>query len=310
MVFNQDNFRQKIYSSRNRQDDPRLSSFIQLADLKKLSASPKGMVLLGYPDDEGIQNNGGRTGAKDAPAAIRTILGNTTSLTKSWPIYDLGDAKPEGSLEQRQESVRKFLGQLPAEHFPLSLGGGNDWAFADAAAFVDRYGKSKKKVVVINVDAHLDVRRPNPDINSGSPFYQLMEKYPNVQLVQLGYQDHLCSETHVQYCQKKKAIMISRRDMDKAAKVLAAKIKGRPDCFLCVDIDGFSSSIAPGCSAPHPGGLLWPEYLAIFSTIFAKTKLRGLGIYEVNPNFDQDGQTARLAAAIIQEAWRALSWKS
>src|SRR4051812_8287618 len=58
----------------DRPDDPRLGKFMaswsgDLADFR-----PGRPVLLGFPQDEGVSRNGGRDGARLAPAAIRRWL--------------------------------------------------------------------------------------------------------------------------------------------------------------------------------------------------------------------------------------------
>src|SRR5688572_25419257 len=49
-----------------------------------------GVVLLGFPSDEGVRRNGGRPGAKDGPRAIRGALANL-AWRHSQPVYDAGD---------------------------------------------------------------------------------------------------------------------------------------------------------------------------------------------------------------------------
>ena len=75
-------------------------------------------------------------------------------------------------------------------------------------------------------------------------------------------------------------------------------------CFLSVDIDGFSSTLAPGASAAWPVGLQWNDFETLFLRLFESTDLKGVGIYEVAPNLDVNEKTAKLAASI---AYRVLS---
>ena len=54
------------------------------------------VVLLGYPDDRGVERNGGRTGAFAAPDLIRKFLFRLTPsyTSKNTPkIYDIGNLK-------------------------------------------------------------------------------------------------------------------------------------------------------------------------------------------------------------------------
>jgi formiminoglutamase len=68
---------------------------------------------------------------------------------------------------------------------------------------------------------------------------------------------------------------------------------------LSIDLDAFPQSDAPGVSAPQTVGLN-----PLFGLEFVrklKPQARQLGIYELNPRFDVDARTARLAARLVWE---------
>src|SRR6185312_1348287 len=62
----------KLFFSKNDPLDPRLG------DLVKTSTDGADVVIMGYPDDEGVRLNGGREGAEFGPAEIRHWLYRTT----------------------------------------------------------------------------------------------------------------------------------------------------------------------------------------------------------------------------------------
>jgi formiminoglutamase len=61
-------------------------------------------------------------------------------------------------------------------------------------------------------------------------------------------------------------------------------------------MDGFSSAFAPGVSAPSPMGISPDIAFRIFELIASSKKLISMDVVELNPTFDQDNATARLAA--------------
>ena len=73
---------------------------------------------------------------------------------------------------------------------------------------------------------------------------------------------------------------------------------------LSVDLDAFAQSVAPGVSAPSPVGVSASAVVRAAARLGQLTCTTQLGIYELNPRFDQDGQTARLAARL---AWSYLT---
>ena len=69
--------------------------------------------------------------------------------------------------------------------------------------------------------------------------------------------------------------------------------------YLSIDMDGFSSAFAPGVSAPSPLGFEPKVVFKLLKWILNSKKVRACDIAELNPSYDQDEQTARLAATLI-----------
>lgn len=59
----------KTFFTKDNPQDLRLGDFTK--SLTEATGLKGSVVVMGYPDDEGIQNNKGRAGAKDAPKCIR-----------------------------------------------------------------------------------------------------------------------------------------------------------------------------------------------------------------------------------------------
>ena len=64
-------------------------------------------------------------------------------------------------------------------------------------------------------------------------------------------------------------------------------------------MDFVRASDAPGVSAPNPAGLYAEDVCHIASLAAQDPRSRIFEITEVNPDFDIDGRTARLAAAVV-----------
>ncbi len=71
--------------------------------------------------------------------------------------------------------------------------------------------------------------------------------------------------------------------------------------FLSIDIDGFSSAIAPGCSQSWATGFSAQDFFPCLEILKARLDVRMLGIYEVSPPLDSDDRTSKLAAQIIHK---------
>ena len=69
-------------------------------------------------------------------------------------------------------------------------------------------------------------------------------------------------------------------------------------------MDGFSSAFAPGVSAPSPMGFSPQIAFRVFELIAKSKKLIAMDVVELNPRFDQDQATARLAARCVEYVLR------
>ncbi len=69
--------------------------------------------------------------------------------------------------------------------------------------------------------------------------------------------------------------------------------------MVTFDMDAVDQAFAPGVSAPATGGMS-PELLLYAAYQAGRTRaVRSIDIVEMNPKYDRDGQTARLAALTI-----------
>ena len=80
------------------------------------------------------------------------------------------------------------------------------------------------------------------------------------------------------------------------------KISNKSDhLYLTIDLDGMASSFAPGVSAPASIGLTPFQVIEMIRTIKKLGKLISMDIAEMNPRFDIDDRTAKLAAQLLRE---------
>jgi formiminoglutamase len=267
-------------------------------------------VLIGVPDDRGIANNYGRTGAKDGPKAFREMF-FAHSIASISPgqhsIYDLGNLKLSNNLKttlDRLKTIVAEIRQIDPKKKILVVGGGHDIAYGEIAGCLDP--KSVKNHHIINIDAHSDVRplEKGNVITSGTPFYRLIEDegISASHYHPFGLQQASNSTLLVNWMNKKK---VDIHWLEKMAKSddqisnftsLLKKMKGKP-WHLSIDLDAFPMSIAPGVSAPAVMGLT-PDIFLELGKVSSFSSLQSLGIYELSPKHDINNFTARLAAKL------------
>lgn len=292
-----------LFFSKQDPEDPRLG---ELA-LSHRDPQQTDVQIFGWPDDEGIRLNGGRPGAAEAPDRIRRSLYRMTpslSPADSPRLWDRGNLRAaEISLTARHEQARELCRKAyEMKHRCLSLGGGHDYGFPDSAAFVESALGEGKRPLVINFDAHLDVRPFKTEPHSGTPFRRLLTEFGNrFDFLEIGLQPQCNSRQHAAWAESQGAELwwihevSNLPTLQKRLSEWAFHRRSQPT-FLSLDIDAIESSHAPGCSQSWAFGMEPRAVQICFQVLAAHVDLRGLGIYEVSPPLDQDDRTSKLAA--------------
>ncbi len=262
------------------------------------------IAILGLADDTGVRLNGGCVGAARGPAAFREALGRYGTADPAgfaWPrVFDAGDVVAGESLD---ETHRRVTEAAIALHelglFPIGIGGGHDLTFPFVRASGERFGAGMSGVYF---DAHLDVREKD---GSGMPFRRLIETGVARELHVQGLDRFANADEHVRWFREHGG-RIERFAPD--AQWPAG------DLFVSLDLDVIDQAFAPGVSAMHPNG--WSPGVAErwVRAAARQPRLRCFDIMELNPDVDESGRTARLAArlflAFAEEFARARGLKS
>lgn len=262
--------------------------------------------ILGYAGDEGVRRNGGRIGAALGPDAIRKVMGSTAFHLKSGTqIFDYGTIRTEkNNLESSHSLIKKSVTTLlHTKHFPILFGGGHDLAYAHASGIFAYLKDKDEKLGIINLDAHFDLRPIlNEQGHSGSPFYQLSREYHNqFHYLCLGIQRAANPRSLFETADRVNARWMAMEDFrmnnwDVIQEKIGLFLDSVSKVYLSIDLDGFSSAFAPGVSAPSPMGFSPDIAFKVFELIASSKKLISMDVVELNPTFDQDHATARLAA--------------
>lgn len=281
-----------------------------ISNLDLVQGPEKKVGILGYAGEEGVIRNQGRLGTLEGPAAIRKMLGSIAyHLHENLPLLDYGDIFTiNQDLEGSHEAISKItLDLLKNHHFPVLLGGGHDLAYAHGRGVQHYISEKGEKLGIINLDAHFDLR-PLADgkAHSGSPFLQLAKEFPgNFNYLALGIQRAANPKSLFQTAEKLNARYLVMEDFrlnnwEYIEEQIIWFLDSVNKVYLSIDLDGFSSAFAPGVSAPSPMGFNPQIAFKVFELIAKSKKLISLDVVELNPKFDQDNATARLAARAIE----------
>lgn len=275
------------------------------------ASEPGPAALIGFCSDAGVLRNHGRTGAATGPAAIRAALG-TLAFHGSRAITDAGDIVVSAdALEAGQARAGAALStMLDAGQLTFVLGGGHETAFASYLGVAGTAAVANgARLGVLNLDAHFDLRDA-PAPSSGTPFLQ-MARAEAAAGRELNYAVVGISEPN-----NTRALFDTAHDLD--VKYLldedcsADRTQGFVDSFLetvdivylTIDLDVLPAATAPGVSAPAAYGVPLPVIAAVCRQVAASGKLFHFDVAELNPAFDIDNRTAKVAARLIDTLLR------
>lgn len=244
---------------------------------------PIGVVLVSYPDDEGVRNNHGRPGAKEGPSRILHFLSRLVLHKNCPPIYVLKDRLQKWDLSARHRQAEENLRAILEEgHRVVTIGGGHDYGYPDAAAYYEIHGGK-----LINIDAHLDVRPVEKAIGSGTPFRRFVERFGGRDLIEWGLQVQSNSPAHIAWAKSKKVSLYSSSSK-------WPRIKSKVGLSVCLDaFAGIRGVSAPALVGPScKDGL---ELVAYYSK-----NSPWMGVYECAPKLDPVTEdSARYSAILI-----------
>lgn len=291
-----------LFFSRQDPDDPRLGELVS----KNPLSSENAIHLFGWPDEEGIAINGGRSGAAMGPDRIRKFLYKMTPAVDQPRISsfcDRGNLSVGSPLLERHASARALTFAVHQQGGRvLSFGGGHDYGFPDAASFLEWHLQKNLRPLVLNFDAHLDVRPMKDQPHSGTPFRRLLDEFQNrFDFLEIGLQPQCNSRFHWDWARAKGAELWMADEVRTPLQMTnrlaswSSNRKGQP-LWVSLDIDVVTSDSAPGCSQSWASGLSVETMTAALCFLWKQFDVRGLGIYEVSPALDHDDRTAKLAA--------------
>ncbi|SMC72544.1 formimidoylglutamase [Moheibacter sediminis] len=270
------------------------------------------IALLGFRSDEGVRRNKGRVGAKNAPDFIRKACTNLPySKEKQIPISDFGNVVcEETDLESaRKQQIESVSELLQKKYFPIILGGGHETALGNYLALADNF----EDIGIVNIDAHYDLRIPVEGSTSGTPFFEMahfcQENNREFHYFCVGIQPtgntealfHRANELNVETVLADEI----HSDLKQTLHQLEKFLEKHSVIYLSLDLDVLDGAFAPGVSAPCANGLTPFQVKSIIQKIIQSNKIKLFDVVELNPEFDQDNRTAKLAAHFLQEFTKA-----
>jgi formiminoglutamase len=247
------------------------------------------IAILGIPEDRNSSNKG----ASLAPDSIRAKLYQLYKINDKLKIIDLGNLKEGNTYNDTYYGLRDILIELLNNQvISVIMGGTQDLTYAAYLAF-EHY---KSNVNLITVDSVIDLEENRFDAKSFlSKIILNNEKV--FKYVNLAHQQYLNDQRILKKLDSlffdSVRLGLIRSDISMVEPIL------RDADILSFDISAIKQSDAPANSYASPNGLYAEEACQIAKYSGLSDSIYSFGIYELNPVYENNNQTAHLAAQII-----------
>jgi formiminoglutamase/agmatinase len=258
-------------------------------------------VLVGEPYDGAVVS---RQGAARGPNALRTRLAEMKAYHFDGgplpAIGDLGDVDfDEGAVESVHDQLRFVTQEIhELDTLPVFLGGDNSISVPNVGPLLE-----SGRTAVVNFDAHLDCREIHEEPSSGTPFRQLIEQGLDDYTV-VGARHFETSQPYVEYVEEQGGKIVTAGEVADRGLAVVDDIVDRIDgvfdnVYLEIDVDVLDASVAPGVSAPTPGGLTARELYSMAYDLASRLDLAAVGFVECAPPLDTTDRTVMAASRAI-----------
>lgn len=209
------------------------------------------------------------------------------------PLIDLGNLRVGHTINDTYSAIATVVSELlGARIIPIILGGSQDLTYGHYSG----YKLAEQIINIVALDSKFDLGIPEDAINSDTYLGKIILEQPNYlfNFSNLGYQSYFTGVENVTLMKKLHFETFRlgqvRTDIQETEPIV------RNADMLTVDLSVVRQSDAPGNANASPNGFYGEELCQILMYAGLSDKLSGLGLYEYNPEFDRDGQSADLYA--------------
>lgn len=291
----------------------------QVVNLETNTTTDSHCCLLGLACDLGVKENKGRVGAKTGPNAIRSALTNLP-YQHNVSLLDKGDVVANECLDSCQQNYATEVSKaLEQDCFVIGLGGGHEIAWGSYLGLQHAFNNSDvaqtnpKRIGIINFDAHFDLRLPAPHASSGTPFRQIHQHCTEHSLpfhyacLGIAKTANTLALFDIAAITGTRFLLDEDCSLEKAIPLLTPMLSEIDLLYVTICLDAFPSDIAPGVSAPSSLGINTKFVLETLRWLASQQTILGyqwplMDIAELNPKYDIDQRTARLAARLVFES--------
>jgi formiminoglutamase len=250
------------------------------------------IAIVGVEEERNSIHN---KGCAKAPDKVRESF-YSLSCIPSLLVADIGNIIPGHTVKDTYVALEFVCAELLERNIvPVIIGGSQDLTYANYLA----YQRSMQTVNIVCVDRKIDLGDIDDETNADTYLSKIVQYQPSLlfNYSQVGYQTHFVNPQEIETL-KKMFFDLYRLGQIQTSLEEAEPIVRNAD-ILSFDISSVRRSDAPGTCHSTPNGLYGEEACQIFRYAGMSDKLSSIGIYEINPEYDNRSQTVQLAAQMI-----------
>lgn len=251
------------------------------------------IAIIGVKEGRASVNN---SGTAHAPDVVRKYFYELYSPGGKIKITDLGNINPGNSIKDTYFALRNVVGELLQQNVvPVIIGGGQDLTYANYLG----YESIGKIINLVAVDNSFDLGFPNGPLTSRSYLNNIITHQPSFlfNFTNIGFQTYFVDCEAIDLMKKlyfdAYRVGVIQPDVEDVEPMV------RNADMISIDISSVRMSDAPGNGNSTPNGFYGEELCRIMRYAGLSDKLTSVGIYEINPEFDKNGQTSHLAAQAL-----------
>lgn len=253
------------------------------------------LAIIGVLDDRGTPTN---VGCRLAPDHFRQYFYQLHEGDFDCKLIDLGNILPGETLKDTYIALKTVVETLiKLNILPIIIGGGQDLTFAQYWA----YERLEQRVDLVVVDSKFDIDEDaeNETTTANSFLNKIFLHQPNYlfNYSNIGYQTYFVNQDSLKVMNK--LYFDVHRLGEFAHDLSLTEPIIRNADMLSFDIGVIRSSDACGNANATPNGFYGEDACRIARYAGMNDKLTSFGLYEFNPAFDNNGQTAMLVAQIV-----------
>jgi arginase family enzyme len=285
-----------------------MNSWPNLSELLITEGADVPMGLVGAPLAAGSVTPGH---CDEAPRKLRQTLKRIgrydVEIGRSLftPVHDHGDVELGGlSIEAATDPIREAVAASAARHRLTLLAGGNNAVTRPA---VQALGLPMKKIGLITLDAHFDMRELDDGLSNGNPVRALMEDgLPGKNIAQIGLASFANTEKMHRDALAAGNLITSMEEVrrDGIRKAVADAIEHTSHCDALVvdcDIDVIDRSQMPGAPGARPGGMDATDFFWAVRRLARDRRVRVIDLTEWDPSLDSSDLSALTAGRWLAE---------